>query len=65
SDERGMISVLEHAPQSKAAQSVMDLSGEILAKIAEFNKQPRGRKAKPKLWDAKVSRKFDDLVETM
>lgn len=65
SDERGMISVLEHAPQSKAAQSIMDLSGEILAKIAEINKQPRGRKAKPKLWDAKVSRKFDDLVETM
>lgn len=64
-DERGMISVLDHAPDSKAASSILELSTEIMSKINEINKQPRGRKPKPKLWTPKVSREFDDLVEMM
>ena len=64
-DEMRQITVLEHAPESKAAQAIMDLSNEILGRIEEVMKQPRGRKPKPKLWDKKVARGFEDLVESM
>lgn len=64
-DELQQVTVLEHAPESKAAQAVIELSTEIMGRIAGIMKQPRGRKPKPKLWDRTVARSFEDLVDSM
>jgi chromosome partitioning protein len=61
-DEYGKLSVLMHAPASKSASSILALCEEILGRMSEVGS---GRRTKPKLWDGKIARAYEALVETM
>jgi|GEM_PF-4102436 len=61
-DEHSGISVLMHAVDSKASAEVTSLFEEISSRMGEIG---AGRRAKPKLWDGKVKRAYDALVESM
>jgi chromosome partitioning protein len=61
-DESQKITVLEHDATSKAAHAIVELTKEVFARMDEVS---TGRRPKPKLWDSKVSRAFDAMIETM
>ncbi len=61
-DEHSGISVLMHAASSKASEEVSGLFEEVMSRINEVG---AGRRSKPKLWDGKIKRAYDALVETM
>jgi chromosome partitioning protein len=61
-DEQSGISVLMHAADSKASGEIASLFEEITSRMNEVG---AGRRAKPKLWDGKVKRAYDALVESM
>jgi chromosome partitioning protein len=61
-DEHAGVSVLTHSSGSKASDEISGLFDEILALMSEVGS---GRRSKPKLWDGKIKRAYDALVESM
>lgn len=61
-DEFAHISVLKHAPGSKSADAIFQLTEEILERVNEIG---AGRRVKPKLWDGKIARAYDAFAETL
>lgn len=61
-DEHAGVSVLMHATETKATEEVMGIFDEVMKSMKEVG---AGRRSKPKLWDGKIKRAYDALVETM
>lgn len=61
-DEHAGVSVLMHATETKATEEVMGIFEEVMKSMKEVG---AGRRSKPKLWDGKIKRAYDALVETM
>ncbi len=61
-DEFSQITILNHAPDSKGAEGILNLTEEVAKRIDEIG---TGRKSKPKLWDSKINKSFNALAETL
>lgn len=61
-DEYGKLSVLLHSPTSKSSEAILSFTEDVLKRMSDVG---AGRRTKPKLWDGKISRAYDALVDTL
>ena len=61
-DEQAKISVLTHAFATKSSEEITAIFEEVNSRMSEMGP---GRRAKPKLWDGKISRAFEALTDSM